>query len=243
MAAIPEIHRYRKFIDQRKSGGSPGSREHLAHRPRPLQRTPEQIKDATFVLGVPKKEFTPRVHEAMSLVFNEMDSLRWELELCRKQQTNLLDEIDGHDLIPIQNRHFLYRSLARVVDHVQKTGDESFLIIIQLSGLDAIWRAHGIEAVEKILECAAVVLKADVPSASPLGYLEAGSIGVILSISDSKEAEELGRRLSDKLNTIEVEWHNDRLVITAAWGYASVGAAQTPYQIHIQADQDVRLRS
>ena len=87
MADISPIKEYSRQANQRRPDGGPTYRQLPPHRLKPDPRSPDQVKDATIVLGVPKDEFTPRVHEAMTLVFNEMDSLRWELEVAPRNGT------------------------------------------------------------------------------------------------------------------------------------------------------------
>ena len=80
MSDIPQIREYRRQTNQRRPDGGPNYRQMPPQRSKPEPRTAGQVKDATFVLGVPREEFTLKVQEAMTLVFNEMELLFDEMK-------------------------------------------------------------------------------------------------------------------------------------------------------------------
>ena len=63
MADISPIKEYSRQANQRRPDGGPTYRQLPPHRLKPDPRSPDQVKDATIVLGVPKDEFTPRVRD------------------------------------------------------------------------------------------------------------------------------------------------------------------------------------
>ena len=233
MADISPIKEYSRQANQRRPDGGPTYRQLPPHRLKPDPRSPDQVKDATIVLGVPKDEFTPRVHEAMTLVFNEMDSLRWELEVCTAQRDRLDIALDQHVSMELANRRALYRHLTRAVEHVESTGEQSFLLLVKLFGWEAIWRKAGFETAEGVLQKAANILETQVPSSTPYGYLDGGSFGIVLNIASPKEVESLGSDLVDQMNIAE---------ITCNWASAPIEAGTPAIAIHAAAEEDVRRR-
>ncbi len=234
MADISQIKEYSRQASQRRPDGGPTYRQLPPHRPKPNPRSPDQVKDATIVLGVPKDEFTPKVHEAMTLVFDEMDSLRWELEVCNTQRDRLDLALDQHVTTELANRRALYRHLTRAVEHVKSTGEPSFLLLLKLLGWEALWREAGFETVEDILQKAAIVLEAEVPVSTPYGYLDGGSFGIVLNVATPNEVESLGSDLVDRLNMP---------AITCVWAFTPIEAGTPATAIHAAAEEDARLRS
>ncbi len=233
MADIPQLKEYSRQTSQRRPDGGPTYRQLPPYRPKPDPRSPDQVKDATIVLGVTKEEFTPKVHEAMTLVFNEMDSLRWELEVCSTQRDRLDLELDQHITTELANRRALYRHLTRAVEHVKSTGEPSFLLLLKLLGWEALWREAGFETAEDYLRKAAVVLEAEVPASTPYGYLDGGSFGIVLNVATPNEVESLGSDLVDRLNIP---------AITCLWACAPIESSTSATAIHAAAEEDARRR-
>ena len=233
MADISPIKEYSSQANQRRPDGGPTYRQLPPHRLKPDPRSPGQVKDATIVLGEPKDEFTPRVHEAMTLVFNEMDSIRWELEVCTTQRDRLDMALDQHFTMEIANRRALYRHLTRAVEHVKSTGEQSFLLLLKLLGWEALWREAGFEKAEDILQKVAIVLDTEVPASIPYGYLDGGSFGIVLNIATPDEVESLGSDLVDRLNIP---------AITCLWACAPIEAGTPAAAIHAAAEEDARRR-
>ena len=233
MADISQIKEYSRQTNQRRPDGGPTYRQLPPHRPKPDPRSPDQVKDATIVLGVPKDEFTPRVHEAMTLVFDEMDSLRWELEVRTTQRDRLDMALDQHVTTELANRRALYRHLTRAAEHVRATGEPSFLLLVKLLGWEALWCEAGFEAAEDILQKVAVVLEAEVPASTPHGYLDGGSFGIVLNVATSDEVESLGFDLIEGLNIP---------TITCLWACAPIEAGAPATSIHAAAEEDARRR-
>ena len=233
MSDIPQIREYRRHQNQRRPDGGPTYRQLPPHRPKPEPRTADQIKDATFVLGVPKEDFTPKIHEAMTLVFHEMDSLRWKLEVCSTQRDRLDAEMDHHVTTGLANRRAFYRHLTRASEHVKSTGEPGFLLLLKLQGLETLWREEGFEAEEDILQKVAAVLEAEVPASSPYGYLDCGSFGIVLNISSPDEVKRLGRRLLECLNIP---------AIRCIWACAPIEGNTPAAAIHATAEQGARRK-
>ena len=88
--------------------------------PKPPHRTPRQIADVASVLRIPAGEITPGVHEALTLLFNEYDSVRWDLQVSEGRTAHLQDPLDRHDYLPVLNRRALLRQIKRTAAHVQQ---------------------------------------------------------------------------------------------------------------------------
>ena len=233
MPDISQIKEYNRQTNQRRPDGGPTYRQLPPHRPKPNPRSPDQIHDATIVLGVPKDEFTPKVHEAMTLVFHEMDSLRWQLDICNTQRDRLDTALDRHVTTELANRHAVYRHLTRAVEHVKNTGETSYLLIVKLIGWEGIWQKEGFEAAENILQKVAKILEAEVPDSMPFGYLDGGSFGIVLNVGTRDEVQILGDNLVGQLKLPELR---------CFWAFSPILSDTYPTAIHSAAEEDARRR-
>ena len=233
MSDIPQIREYRRQTNQRRPDGGPNYRQMPPQRSKPEPRTAGQVKDATFVLGVPREEFTLKVQEAMTLVFNEMDSLRWELEVSRAQRDRLDMEMDRHVSTELANRRALYRHLTRAAEFVKNSGERSFLLLLKVQGLENIWREEGFEEENNILKKIAIVLEAEVAASTPYGYLDGGSFGVVLNLATAEEVEDMAAYLVEKLNLPGM---------SCLYACVPIEAGTPATAIHAAAEQEARGR-
>lgn len=242
MADIREVQQYQRVVDQRNPKGGRNYRHLPPQRPKPNPRTPQEIQDATFVLGVPKREFTSRVHEAMTLLFHEMDSLRWELEVCHQHEVHILDLADQHSHLPVMNRRAFYRELGRAERHVAGTSDPSTLLVLGAKNLEGFRISHGIAAHDALMSGIAQRLVASEQEVGPIGYLGSATFGVIHNVADQAETSKIAELLAAQLTNHSIDWEGQSFGAAVGWGTAEIKAGQSPADIHHAADADLRSR-
>lgn len=148
MSDIVEYARVRKLDTNSHSGGHHISPYYQAYsklkkRNKPPARSPRQVKDTAYVMGIPIEEITPHVHDAMTLIMHEMDMVRWELEVAKKHEVFLIEALDHHEILPTVSRHAFSQYLSHAADHVERTKEPSFLLSIKILSLDDLWRDQG----------------------------------------------------------------------------------------------------
>ncbi len=242
MADVGGVHRYRSITDRRAADHQGGYAQTSREQAKPSPRTEEQIKDATFVLGVPRSEYTPKVEEAMTLLFHEMDALRWDLDVARQREGHLLAAADEDSFLPVASRRAFFRSLRQAVTHVEQTGDPSTLLLLGLRDMESLRITHGVAVHDGLLIAVAEKLVTDVAEAGPIGYLGAATFGVLYNVSDRAEIEETAKLLSAALAGASVRLDGEGYHADVAWGLAAINAGQSPEEIYHAADQELRSR-
>lgn len=72
--------------------------------------------DPTSILGIPATELTSSVQRALKGVLARYDSVKRQLDLGREREAYLQRLCDGDVVLPVGNRRFLVRELARVLE-------------------------------------------------------------------------------------------------------------------------------
>ncbi|MDP6843011.1 MAG: diguanylate cyclase [Rhodospirillales bacterium] len=248
MAEIREVQAYGRIAAYGTPGdGQPGSQTGRQPESKagagPKPREPRQIRDTARVLGIPVAEYTPRVQEALTLILGEIDKLRWELEICHKHQTHILDLADAHAYLPVLNRRAFERELSRASAQVDRTGDEAWLLTVIAGGIEAVRRNAGLGAVEFVEKKLADLIKGELSGATPIGALGSAEFGIVLGASDRKHAEDAGTRIAGRARETVFEYAGESLAVSAHWGIAAIAATSAPGQVHQAADADLRARA
>mgnify|MGYP004336178051 CR=1 FL=1 len=149
MADIRELEQYAAIRELDSHGeGNPQSSPYFGiykrsafaqEQPKPPKRTPWQIKDTAFVMGIPSNEITLRVHEAMTLIMHEMDTIRWQAEVSKKHEAHLIEALDLHELLPVVSHHAFDQYLIHAAEHIARTKEPSFLLFIK----SVAWMIYG----------------------------------------------------------------------------------------------------
>ncbi|MEK9677661.1 MAG: GGDEF domain-containing protein [Rhodospirillaceae bacterium] len=242
MAKVGGVQRYHSITDRRAADHQGGYAQSGRERAKPESRTEEQIKDATFVLGVPRAEFTPKVEEAMTLLFHEMDALRWDLNVARQREGHLLEAADQDSFLPVASRRAFFRSLRQAANHVEQTGDPSTLLLLGLRDMESLRITHGLAVHDGLLIAVAEKLVAEVADAGPIGYLGAATFGVLYNVAGPDEIEETAKILSAALASASVSRDGEGYHADVAWGLAAIRAGQSPEEAYYAADEGLRSR-
>ncbi|MDP6925673.1 MAG: diguanylate cyclase [Rhodospirillales bacterium] len=209
---------------------------------KPKKRTPRQINDVAYVMGIPTDEITPKVHEALTLIIDEMDSLRWDLEVGRKYVAHLEEEIDHHPILPVASRHALYRELENAANHVKRTGEPSSIIYFRLLNLDHIWRSGGQAACDSALTHASRIILDGVESIDLVAEFDWGAFGVLLNMFDEGEAVEKASHIRGQLRDSPAQWQGNNYPLTISWGVHAIATGEKAAQSLKEAESDLRSR-
>src|SRR4029079_19101760 len=77
---------------------------------------------AASILGIPEKEFTPKVREALTALMVEMEDLRSELRAMRERLDQAEKNADRRQLLPLLNRRAFMRQLTRYISFADRYG-------------------------------------------------------------------------------------------------------------------------
>ncbi|MBT4673876.1 MAG: GGDEF domain-containing protein [Rhodospirillaceae bacterium] len=242
MAEIREVQAYGRAAGY-TSPGDPRSGGGDGAQPKPKSRESRQIRDTARVLGIPAAEFTPRVQDAVALILNEMDLVRFELEVCHNHEKHILDLADRHAYLPTLNRRAFERELSRATVQVERSGEAGWLITVVAAGMELVRRASGLKAVEFIEAKLAELAIAAIPATTPIGAIGIAEFGVLLVEADRALAEETAARIAARFEAVAIEFEGQPFTIIAHWGVAEIGPAALPDAVRHAADADQRARA
>ncbi|MBT7954484.1 MAG: GGDEF domain-containing protein [Rhodospirillaceae bacterium] len=250
MADIRELEQYAAIRELDTHGeGNPQSnpyfgiykRSAFAHgQPEPQKRTPRQIKDTASVMGIPSDEITPKVHEAMTLIMHEMDSIRWQAEVSKKHEAHLIEALDSHELLPVVSRHAFDQYLSHAAEHVARTKEPSFLLFIKILKLDELWLRNGAGLRDAFLIHAAGVIRSCLDEVDVVGALDHGEFGVILNLYQEEAVKTKVAAIDELMSKTPFVMAEEEYPITAVWGIQEIVAPGQPDHLVLAASEKAR---
>lgn len=152
--------------------------------------------DAVEILGIPEKELTPRVREALVSLMNEVRALRDELSQTRARIGELETIADKDPHLDVLNRRAFVRELNRAMALGERYGTPASLLFVDLNDLKKINDAHGHAAGDAALAHVAATLSANIRQTDAVGRLGGDEFGVILLQADETTAREKAASLA-----------------------------------------------
>jgi len=174
--------------------------------------------DSVSFLGIPGNELTPKVHEAMSTLLAEVDSMRGELEEQRQRISQLEELADQDTLTPVINRRAFVRELTRVVSYGERYATPSSLLYIDLNGLKQINDTYGHPAGDAALMKLATILTEQVRGSNIVGRLGGDEFGVLLVHAEGAVATEKALHLTDIIESNRLYWESHEIPINVSFG-------------------------
>lgn len=178
--------------------------------------------DAASVLGIPANELTPKVHEAILRLMEEVERMRRELEDSRSRIRYLEDLADKDTLVPIANRRAFVRGLSRILSYSERYGTPSSVIYFDLNGLKQINDTKGHAAGDAAIVKVANILAGNVRESDVVGRLGGDEFGVMLSHADEQaaaaKAEQLARQIADD----PLDWNGETIELRVAYGVHTI---------------------
>lgn len=198
------------------------------------------VADVAFVLGIPEKELTPKVQEALNGIMREFDALRDKHDRLTDQMAYLQDLADSHAFLPIRNRRVLLRELARIIGQAERNQMMNSFLYLHLVPYDDIRFKHGHAAAEAALGQVAEVLRQGIRASDVVGSLDGSDFGIILTLTHGDAALDKARALVRAVEDEPFMWNNDRIDLTLAWGLHVFGAGEEATGVLDAADRDLR---
>jgi diguanylate cyclase (GGDEF)-like protein len=137
--------------------------------------------DAISISGIPEAELTPRVREALIGLMKEVAALRQELADAQVQMRELETLAHTDSLLGVLNRRAFVRELNRTLAMVDRYGQPSSLLFIDLDNLKVINDKGGHAAGDAALQHVAQVISANIRQTDVFGRLGGDEFAVILT--------------------------------------------------------------
>jgi len=198
--------------------------------------SPPSPVDEISLFGVPEAELTPRVRAALTLLLDEIQTLRAELQKTRKRMDDLETLADRDPLLDILNRRAFACEIERGLSMIDRYSMRASLIFIDLNDLKTINDTKGHGAGDAALAHVARALQSNVRQTDAIGRLGGDEFGVLLIEADNtpaaRKAEELARHIAET----PVAWKEERFTATISWGSVEIGAGSSARDALAAAD-------
>ena len=197
----------------------------------------DAVAPSASVLGIPEDEFTPRVRDAIMGLMGEVDSLRRELTQTRQRLEDVEKTADQDGMLPLLNRRAFVRELTRHISAAGRYNTPASLVYFDLNYLKKTNDTYGHAAGDAMLTHFADVLSAHVRDSDCVGRLGGDEFGVLLSHANQEQAQKKADALAAALAASPVQWQDQPIPITFAYGAFELKSGDSPDLAMARADQ------
>ncbi len=199
--------------------------------------TPRNIDDTIQVQGIPQEELTPRVHQAIMNLMQEVETLRHDLENTRSRLREAEDLADMDSLLPVPNRRAFVRELNRMISFAQRYGTPSTLVFIDMNDMKLINDKLGHDAGDKALLHVARLLSDNIRGTDIAARLGGDEFGVLLAQADETIGQEKAKALTDKVMQAPFVYNDESMNIHLAYGAYTFRGDAKPSEALDRADK------
>jgi diguanylate cyclase (GGDEF)-like protein len=225
--------------------GDPGSagRENTTD-PKPVaaEAARAALPERAELLGLAPAELTPRVREAIDLLFAEIARLSRELADAGERVAFLERLADEDVLVPVVNRRAFVRELGRMISFAKRYGTKSALIYLDIQGMKAINDRFGHKAGDRVLAHVADAIKNHIRDGDMVGRIGGDEFGVILVQADPADAARKAEALAAAIAAAAVELDGQKRAIAVSYGVYPIDAEVTATTAMDAADRDMYER-
>ncbi|HEY1962669.1 MAG TPA: GGDEF domain-containing protein [Rhizomicrobium sp.] len=189
------------------------------------------------VLGIPEREFTPRVRHAVTRLMAEVDQLRRELRSTVLRLVEAEHSADRDQLLPLLNRRAFVRELTRAIGLSSRYGMPSSLLYFDLDEFKRVNDSYGHAAGDAVLAHFAETLSAHVRDSDVVARLGGDEFGIILAHTDQQQAEAKAESLANALFASPVLWDGRQIDICFSWGVFELVPGDTAESAIARADE------
>jgi diguanylate cyclase (GGDEF)-like protein len=153
-------------------------------------------------------------------------------------QVSALDRLAHHDpLVPLLNRRGFERQLAGLIDRLERYGDCSALLFIDVDGLKVVNDNFGHDAGDAALIHVAELLTGGVRQSDTVARFGGDEFAVLLERVDLDQATETAARLTDLIAGTSFSYDGLAIPLSAAIGISEIRAGDTPEAVLARADR------
>lgn len=143
--------------------------------------SPAQAIDPVSIAGIPDAELTPRVRAALVALMQEVAQLRKDLADARDRMADLETLASADPFLGILNRRAFVGELNRALAMIQRYGQPSSLLFIDLDDLKKINDQHGHAAGDAALKHACSIIAANIRQTDVFARLGGDEFALILT--------------------------------------------------------------
>lgn len=206
------------------------------------------VGDDVSIMGIPEAEFTPKVRDAIMKLIADVGNLREELKAAREDLSAARQEIAAKEklanedpLLPLPNRRAFVEELSRTMAHVERYGNASSVVYIDVNDLKEINDTFGHGAGDKALKHVADILLANIRESDRVGRLGGDEFCLILDEADTDSAREKAYDLAKAITDKPFEYDKKMVTVQVAVGvYTFNGVEDVNYALSA-ADKDMYI--
>ncbi len=192
--------------------------------------------DRLSIAGIPDAELTPRVREALISLMKEVQALREELAQARAKVNELEKIADSDPHLSVLNRRAFVRELNRALAMVDRYGQPSSLVFVDVNDLKKINDKWGHAAGDLALDRVAKVLGANIRQTDAVGRLGGDEFGLILTQTDQATARVKADGLAALVAAEPIEWKGEKFNARISCGVVEIAKGVTADQALESAD-------
>ena len=177
--------------------------------------------------GIPDKELTPRVRNALTMLLQEVERLREELEKTTRRADELARTADQDTLLPILNRRAFIREITRSIALAERYGTPSSMLYFDLDNFKAVNDAYGHPAGDAVLRHFSDLISSQIRDSDVLARLGGDEFGVILNHVTLEQATRKGEMLALTLRERPPVWNDEAVFLSFAFGAYELRAGET----------------
>lgn len=192
--------------------------------------------------GIPERECTPRVREAIAALSCELDRVRHDLDLTRQRLELVERAADEDHLLPVLNRRAFARALRRQIAAVERYETPVSLIYLDLNGFKQVNDRLGHAAGDAALRHLANLLVTGTRASDAVGRLGGDEFGILLSHADRTRAEAKAHRLAEALVASPLSWNGLCVPIRFSFGVFELASGDDAEAAIARADAAMYAR-
>ncbi len=200
-------------------------------------RDQKPVHDIVEIAGIPASELTPRVHQVLSGLLEEVDKLRTEIAQLRVNVKEAKALADTDPLLGIPNRRAFARELGRSLAMVKRYNHSATLVFIDLNHLKKINDTYGHMAGDAALEHVTEIFKSNIRAVDSFARLGGDEFGLILDKADKNIARQKIADLNQRIFETPLIWQGTPLPLTVANGIVEISGNRNIQEILELADQ------
>jgi diguanylate cyclase (GGDEF)-like protein len=167
----------------------------------------------------------------------EVVRLRRELEDTRSRLVEVERQADEDPMLPVLCRRAFLRELRQALAVAQRHNHQSFLVYVDIDGLQRINETLGHSAGDAALGHLANILLAQVRATDVVGRLGGDEFGLLLAHCESLDgAQKKAAEIAMRVNRAPLVWRDAMLALSISIGVRPVDGTQTVDQVMEAAD-------
>ena len=203
---------------------------------RALEAIPGGAADTASVMGIPEREFTPAVREAIAGLMAEVERLRREADDIRVRLESVARTADQDTLLPVLNRRAFVREVTRFIGFAERYGTPSSLVYFDLDNFKAINDAHGHAAGDAMLRHIADVVLHQVRDTDIVARIGGDEFGIVLSHVNLDQAQKKAVSLDRALRSRPLVYNGHAMAPGFSFGVYALKAGESADNAIAQAD-------